>query len=103
MNPFIALHLLDVFSSGVRCSLGRGMMELLLHVLRAAAPVGRSVHVLGLGQRAAETHFCPGGGPATQPDQEARLRWPNQEQQSVTVQLLLRRMGSSHLVTVVLK
>ena len=79
-------------------------MELLLHVLRAAAPMGRQVHVLGLGERAAETHFsCPRGGPATQLDQEAWLRWPNQEQQSVTVQVLLRRTGSSYLVTVVLQ
>lgn len=79
-------------------------MELLLHVLRAAAPAGRRVHVQGLGDRAAETQCsCLRGGPSTQPHLETRLRWPNQEDQSVTVQVLLRRTGSSHIVTVVLK
>lgn len=53
------------------------MMELILHIWRATAPVGRLVHVLGLGERAAETHFsCPRAGPPTQPDQKARLRQP---------------------------
>lgn len=79
-------------------------MELLLRVLRAAAAAGRRVHVQGLGDRAAETQFsCLGGGPSAQPHLETQLRWPNQEEQPVTVQVLLRRTESSHAVTVVLK
>lgn len=50
-NPFRALHLLHVFSSGVWCSLDRGLVERLLHFLSTASPVGCEVLMLRLGRR----------------------------------------------------
>lgn len=103
MNPRIALHLLQ-------CLLLRGQVQHWeMHVgaasalPEAAAAMEHCVHVLGLGERAEETQFCPRRGPATRPDQGAWLTYPSQEHQSVTLQVLLSRMGSSHLLMVVLK
>lgn len=76
MIPFTALHLMHVFSSEVWCSLGRGMVELLLHVQRAAAPgdVGACAGPGAEGSRNPLLLSCR--RTSAQPDQESCLRWP---------------------------